>query len=763
MTVDDPDTRVKFDQTNPSFTLQAWVKVIGQPSGRMVFFYSNGPGGAVSFSVNSDRTVFVTTLGIADVRSAAAIPDDENWHHIAVVHEHNLEFRFYVDGALGDTVAYTSGVNFSRTQKLFSVGAEWNGALQFTGSVDRLKVTSGVLSPEQLDSKAVLPTALVDFGFDEGAGTTITDSINGLKGLAADTANAPTFETAAPSGKAGDTAIHFEPGQFMTVEDPDTRIRFDPNNPSFTLQAWVKVIGQPSGRMVFFYSNGPGGAVSFSVNSDRTVFVTTLGIADVRSAAAIPDDENWHHIAVVHEHNLEIRFYVDGVLGDTVAYTSGVNFSRTQKLFSVGAEWNGALRFTGSVDRLKVFSGVLSPSQLDSAAVPAAGTGGLILARPGLSPFEYSIGVTDADGSVLNPNAITLSFAGSSVVPTSVSKVGATTTIRYSVPNAPLPSGNTFPATITIKDNKGKSYSSSASLVVPIYATLPASAGLPASSVKPADRGFKIRTYQTDGGTQDGTIAYNEALLAGQNGPNVANLADAGGVDAKGYFTWPSYINFDTTGGANGYFNDPDFVTSMFPGIPGTPETGGPVENFVEEIVAALEFRAPGMYTMAVNTDWTGFPNASDGYLVRAGIDPLKPESSVRVGFFDALAPAGPDRGVANSPFQFYVSKAGIYPFRLMYYQTTGSANLEWFMVGADGKRALINDTDGIVAYSAWTAAPVVDPTVSISKTANGLSIAFTGALQSATSLAGPWSDVGGASPLSVTAAEPAKFYRAKQ
>jgi hypothetical protein len=94
-------------------------------------------------------------------------------------------------------------------------------------------------------------------------------------------------------------------------------MQFDKNNPSFTLQAWVKFDGNPAGRMVFFYSGGPGGAVSFSVNTDRTVFVTTLAIADVPSQAAIPDDGAWHHIAVVHENGKELRFYVDVVLGDT--------------------------------------------------------------------------------------------------------------------------------------------------------------------------------------------------------------------------------------------------------------------------------------------------------------------------------------------------------------------------------------------------------------------------------------------------------------
>ena len=229
---------------------------------------------------------------------------------------------------------------------------------------------------------------LIDFQFDEGTGTKVTDSINSLVGTPGDPANPPTFITDTPSGKSGDSAIHFESGQYMTVNDPDTRVKLSTNNPSFTLQAWVKFPGQPAGRQVFFYSNGPGGAISFSVNNDRTVFVTTLGIADVRSAAAIPDDDAWHHIAVVHENGKELRFYVDGALGDTVAYTTGVNFTRTQTLFSLGAEWNGALQYIGSVDRLKVTSGMLTPAQLDFEAVPPAGTAGC---RWGVPAYRHSV------------------------------------------------------------------------------------------------------------------------------------------------------------------------------------------------------------------------------------------------------------------------------------------------------------------------------------------------------------------------------------
>lgn len=218
-------------------------------------------------------------------------------------------------------------------------------------------------------------------------------------------------------------------------------------------------------------------------------------------------------------------------------------------------------------------------------------------------------------------------------------------------------------------------------------------------------------------------------------------------------------INFDTTTGAIGYFTVPEYPDQNFPGIPGK---FGTVENFAMEVLAALEFKAIGMYSMVVNTDWTGFPNASDGYQVRAGVHPMDPEDSVVLGHFDALAPAGPTRGMANAPFQFYVSQPGIYPFRLLYYQTVGSANLEWFVLNPDGTRTLINDVskaDGITAYYQWTPPR---PVLSIARSPQGLQIRFQGKLLMAEQIGGPYLQVAGAtSPYTVAATNSTQFFQA--
>jgi hypothetical protein len=119
-------------------------------------FFNNGPGGAVSFSININSTLFVTTLGILDRTSNATIPNDGGWHHIAVVHENGKEFRFYVDGILGDTQAYTGGVLIDvRTADTFYIGAETAGGLPFVGKLDRLIVSSGIVAPENLDYRPI--------------------------------------------------------------------------------------------------------------------------------------------------------------------------------------------------------------------------------------------------------------------------------------------------------------------------------------------------------------------------------------------------------------------------------------------------------------------------------------------------------------------------------------------------------------------------------------------------------------------------------
>jgi len=327
----------------------------------------------------------------------------------------------------------------------------------------RLRIPTLLLAPclALMTTVAWAQTPILSFDFDEETTDAVTDSVNGLVGAPA-SANAPTSIPDAPSYLPGDRAINFASGQYLVVPDPAVNMALDPDDSSFTLEAWVRFSGNPPNRGVFFFSNGPGGALSFSVNTDRTVFVTTLGILDANSPAVVPNDGQWHHIAVVHENGVALTYYVDGELLHTREYLGGVIFTRTDDAFTLGAERTGGLQYLGSLDRLKVTSGVLTPDQFDSDPYKGIDTDGDGMPdgweiRYGLNPNDPSDAALDCnDNGVTNLDEY---LAGldpcDATAPTIVS---ATSTATFDTVNItfsePLdPATATAPANYTISPN----------------------------------------------------------------------------------------------------------------------------------------------------------------------------------------------------------------------------------------------------------------------------------------------------------------------
>ena len=82
--------------------------------------------------------------------------------------------------------------------------------------------------------------------------------------------------------------------------------------------------------------------------------------------------------------------------------------------------------------------------------------------------------------------------------------------------------------------------------------------------------------------------------------------------------------------------------------------------------------------------------------------------------------------------------------------------------LSADGATLVLNAVEYLTGKAG---APVVAPseaTISLSRDASGITVEFTGTLQSAPSVSGPWTDEAGAgSPLVIEPSGDGKFYRA--
>ena len=449
LVVDDSSSPILAFATNAPFTMQAWVNRATNDTttyegiGGYGFSYKMGLG-------NTGEFVF-TLFGIVDLYSGYYPPPGE-WHHLAAAWTPGTGVALYHDGILITNLAET-GVPRAYQFNTLSIGAEQPGNTAFHGLIDRFRIDKTALDVTNLDSNATNPApvttnTVVAYTFDQSAYPFPSSGATARPAVPYDTTG-PTFVTDTPSGLAGDYALNFAAGQQVVVPDPKTVMQLDTNNPSFTLQSWVKLTGNPTNREVLFYANGPGGAVSFSVYTNyytvstntvtnRTVFVTTLGIADVNSKAAIPSDTNWHHIAVVHQNGSNLLFYVDGALADTVAYTNGVIFTRTNQVFYIGSEAGNNLQYLGKLDRLRVTSGILAPADLDYRAVPGpelvlAGSVdsgvGITFDRPvdpttATNPANYTVtGATVESVTIFEGQYVALQLAG---VPGTAVKVTVT-------------------------------------------------------------------------------------------------------------------------------------------------------------------------------------------------------------------------------------------------------------------------------------------------------------------------------------------------
>ena len=152
----------------------------------------------------------------------------------------------------------------------------------------------------------------------------------------------------------------------------------------------------------------------------------------------------------------------------------------------------------------------------------------------------------------------------------------------------------------------------------------------------------------------------------------------------------------------------------------------------------------------------------ADGDKLKANINGLRislgSDSAPRLGEFNQNG-----RGASDTLFGFVVPKAGVYPLRCVWQQGGGGGNVEWFTVAKDGTKTLLNDSKAgaLKGYRARTF--VAAPTIGIAKTPGNVVITYTGTLQSADAVTGPWSDVAGSSPQTIPATAAQKFYRAKQ
>ena len=348
--------------------------------------------------------------------------------------------------------------------------------------------------------------------------------------------------------------------------------------------------------------------------------------------------------------------------------------------------------------------------------------------------YSYRASISNGD-TELAAGSIQLKLDGSPVVPPpTISSVGDLTNVSFQAPGL-LASGSTHTYTLTYDDTSvpAATYTKDVRFTVFNYPTLPASYANPAGSA--TNPGFICRTALAPPGTPalDATIARAKAQLNGtlidpSTQLPLENVAEIG-PNPDGSFNVDTVLDFDDDGAVSGNF----MQETPFPGL----SIGGNNE-FATEAWFYLDLPA-GYHRFGVNSD--------DGFEVSVGT-PAQGEftAQTRLGFFDT------GRAADDTVFDFLVTNAGIYRFRLIVFESAGAASCEFFSVNlATGEKILINDLtqpNAIRSYRSLSLSPPPRIT-SVTRSGSDLVIQWVDGTPpfqvefSSTLRTGGWSDLG--------------------
>jgi hypothetical protein len=236
----------------------------------------------------------------------------------------------------------------------------------------------------------------------------------------------------------------------------------------------------------------------------------------------------------------------------------------------------------------------------------------------------------------------------------------------------------------------------------------------------------------------------------------------------RGYMSYDIYDNEGFSAGGiltfESFFSNSVVTRTLLFPMADTPdwEYGGAYGSIAQGLIVPPE---TGMYIFHVASDDQGqlFLSTNDS---PANLGPL-PICQVTT-FSGHLDWAGRGQGMPNTnaqegnvSFPISLVQGQHYFFRFFHVEGTGGDGISmgWELPSSHGTIRVVPGTN-LMAYVNTDVSPV--PTLSISRPLAGITITFTGVLQAADVLTGPWVDVVDSSPLVISPNAPMRFFRAR-
>jgi sialidase-1 len=351
------------------FTAMAWIRYgVSTADQAILWAYNQGDYAQVWLRAEPNskriRGFIQSGSGTASVASAGAYADNV-WHHVALQRAAG-QLRLWVDGVMVASSAAPSGsISPNRPFKMYA-GQRMDGTQRFRGQLDEVRIYRRALSGAEIgDIRArnavTAPGAVLRLPF---------------------TANSPTTPDTSGAGnlafvRGGATVRGGRFGNALGLDGVDDYIHLpysgslDLDAADFTVSAWIRYTGDTTKHAIFWaYGWGSAtGQIWLRAHPAENRLVTRVespsGFASFGTPATYGDGE-WHHVVLQRTAD-QLSLWVDGV---KVATAPGLPGSVTAGhdggilgLF-VGRRPDGADRFIGEVDELRIYNRALDASEL---------------------------------------------------------------------------------------------------------------------------------------------------------------------------------------------------------------------------------------------------------------------------------------------------------------------------------------------------------------------------------------------------------------
>ena len=303
-------------------------------------------------------------------------------------------------------VATTAGTTFNNTG--LAAGAGYSYRVRATDAAGNLSSYSNVANATTTSTITGLVAA---YSFNEGAGTTVTDSSG--TGNNGSTTNA----TWTASGKYGNALVFNGSNALVTIPDAaslhlTTAMTLEAwVNPSTVNAAWRDVIYKGSDN---YYLEGtssnsvPAVGGTFGAASANVFGTTSLAV------------NTWTHLAATYD-GATLRLYVNGTQVSSIARTG--NLATSTNPLQIGGDSLYGQNFTGMIDEVRVYNVALTQAQIQSDMnTPIGTTTPLPIVSLGSNSITFG---NQGSGTSSQPQAVTLTNVGSAALNiTSIAVIG---------------------------------------------------------------------------------------------------------------------------------------------------------------------------------------------------------------------------------------------------------------------------------------------------------------------------------------------------